>query len=380
MPKILSVLALACIFIISGCTKENPSLASSDGNEGSGRYRDNPQPGIVTAGEWNDLENWSFWQNLGQNSSFSLFEDDWGFYTQHRVELYVTDGEGPIRNAHVELRMDNETVWEAKSDYKGMANVWVNLFQKTASVNLSEYSIFIDGAFIDMELQAYGGAINTVTTKPVSSESQLLEIAFVVDATGSMGDELEFLKADLQNVLQKVKITNPELGLRTASVFYRDVGDEYVTRQSPFSYDVDQTIDFIKRQSANGGGDYREAVHTAMNVALNDLQWSASARTKIVFFLLDAPPHFTQDITRDIRNLTAQAAKEGIVFVPVAGSGIDKETEFLMRHIALATNGTYVFITDDSGVGNDHIDATVGEYQMEFLNNLMERLISEYAQ
>ena len=51
-----------------------------------------------------------------------------------------------------------------------------------------------------------------------------------------------------------------------------------------------------------------------------------------------------------------------------------------MRYFAIATNGTYVFITNDSGIGNDHIEPTVGEYEVEFLNNLLVRLINKYAQ
>ena len=45
----------------------------------------------------------------------------------------------------------------------------------------------------------------------------------------------------------------------------------------------------------------------------------------------------------------------------------------------MATNGTYVFITNDSGIGNEHIEATVGEYQVEKLRDLIARLIIAYA-
>ena len=71
------------------------------------------------------------------------------------------------------------------------------------------------------------------------------------------------------------------------------------------------------------------------------------------------------------------ASKKGIKIIPITASGIDKETEFLMRYMAIATNGTYVFITNDSGIGNDHLVASVGDYQVEYLNKLMERLINE---
>lgn len=50
-----------------------------------------------------------------------------------------------------------------------------------------------------------------------------------------------------------------------------------------------------------------------------------------------------------------------------------------MRSFAILTNGTYVFITDDSGIGNDHLEPTIGEFKVEKLNDLMVRLVDEYV-
>ena len=50
-----------------------------------------------------------------------------------------------------------------------------------------------------------------------------------------------------------------------------------------------------------------------------------------------------------------------------------------MRFFSVSTNGTYVFITNDSGIGNDHIEASVGEYEVENLNDLLVRLINKYS-
>jgi hypothetical protein len=73
-------------------------------------------------------------------------------------------------------------------------------------------------------------------------------------------------------------------------------------------------------------------------------------------------------------------AAMGIKLIPIASSGIDKSTEFLLRMMASVTEGTYVFITDDSGVGGEHIQPTVGEYKVEILNDLMVRLIQKYLE
>jgi hypothetical protein len=51
-----------------------------------------------------------------------------------------------------------------------------------------------------------------------------------------------------------------------------------------------------------------------------------------------------------------------------------------MRTFALATNGTYVFLTDDSGVGNAHIKPTTDKYDVEKLNEAIKRVIKQYTQ
>ena len=74
-----------------------------------------------------------------------------------------------------------------------------------------------------------------------------------------------------------------------------------------------------------------------------------------------------------------QAAEKGIRIVPITGSGTNKDTEYLMRCIALATNGTYTFLTDESSIGNSHIQPSTDEYQTEILNDLLVRIIKSYT-
>ena len=51
-----------------------------------------------------------------------------------------------------------------------------------------------------------------------------------------------------------------------------------------------------------------------------------------------------------------------------------------MRTLALTTNGTYVFLTDDSGVGGSHIKPTTDSYDVEKLNDLLVRLAIQYTE
>ena len=63
--------------------------------------------------------------------------------------------------------------------------------------------------------------------------------------------------------------------------------------------------------------------------------------------------------------------------MPVAASGIDRSTEYLFRLLAVQTQGKYIFITNDSGIGGDHLSAEVGQHAVETLNQILVRTIRD---
>ncbi len=283
-------------------------------------------------------------------------------------------------DAAVVLKRDGQAIFNARTDNKGKAELWADLFQSNANPDYSKLAIDINGGAATISnVKAYKDGVNEISL-PAAAAPNRIEVAFVVDATGSMGDELEYLKTELLDVVTRVGNSNPNAAIAASSVFYRDEGDDYVTRVSNFSTDINTTVNFIKKQSAGGGGDFPEAVHTALDKSVNELQWSTTARTRLLFLVLDAPPHHNSTVITSLQGTIKKAAEKGIKIIPVTASGIDKETEFMMRFVSVSTNGSYVFITDDSGVGNDHLEATVGQYKVEFLNNLLVRLINKYAE
>jgi len=379
---------LALLLLIFSCTTEgeldSSSLESvdrtfdSDDSPNNGQGED--QSGLITAGEWNDLDNWQFWLALLNEKDYSDKPDYWSFYNSNRVSVLLKNNEQPLIDAQVRLLKGEQVVWEARTDNFGKAEMWIDLFQSNQPITISEYTLLVNEQIIDADLKLYPEGINDIEINTTLNTSDRVELSFIVDATGSMSDELEFLKDDLASVIQSVKNNNSSLDIYTSSVFYRDEGDEYLVKKSEFSGDLNNTLSFINNQSAGGGGDFPEAVHTAMKTGIEDLQWSNEAKTRIAFLLLDAPPHHKQDVISDLQSSIKEAAQKGIKVIPITASGIDKETEFLMRFFSLSTNGTYVFITNDSGIGNDHIEASVGEYQVEYLNDLMIRLINKYTE
>lgn len=223
-----------------------------------------------------------------------------------------------------------------------------------------------------MSVPVREGTINTITMRNVQADSvDAVDIALVIDATGSMGDEIEYLKVELRNIARTIERSFPRVDQRFALVVYRDEGDAFVSRSFDFTENLNRFEDFLGRQSAGGGGDYPEAMDAALEDAAH-LSWSQDS-AKVVFLVADAPPHAeqmrrTMDAVDDLRTM-------GAAFYPVAASGVASEAEIVMRAAAAGTGGQYVFLTDDSGVGNGHAEPHIPCYEVQSLRDVMIRMV-----
>ncbi|MFN8302390.1 MAG: carboxypeptidase regulatory-like domain-containing protein [Saprospiraceae bacterium] len=371
--------------------EEKPALkedAMSD--ERRGTYAEPaPHAGLLTAGEWNDLHNWSkHWTDLLADGEIGPYEDMYKFYPRRRYAVMLqNEQEYPIVDAEVKLLdRSGNVVWEARTDNVGRAELWADLYSPGASARSQEASAgyrlfaFVEGKKYEFPTaKPFSEGLNHLKINRECRAPKNVDIVWAVDATGSMGDEIEYLKTEVLDVIGRVQHNNPDLSIRMGTVFYRDQGDEYVVKSSGLSPDIRQTVDYIGRQYAGGGGDYPEAVHSALEEAIYRQPWSADAVTRICFLVLDASPHQDPAVIESLQKTIREAARKGIRIVPVSASGIQKDTEFLMKFFGLATNGSYVFLTDHSGIGGKHLEPTTDEYKVELLNDLLVRLITEYS-
>jgi hypothetical protein len=331
---------------------------------------------LLTAGEINDYKKWKMWEDFTE-SDFKSWSEHWDLYPKQRYCVQLTNKNFYAMAGQEVFLIDQQTkdtVWKAVTDNTGKAELWANFNQWKKEAG--KYFIASKGYENIASPMTFENGINRMNANIACSNSKTVDIAFVVDATGSMGDEIEYLKVELEDVLNKTFEQYKNYDLHVASVFYRDKNDAYVTKHVDFNTDLLKVLNFIKLQSAGGGGDFPEAVHSALHTAIDSLHWDDKAAAKILFLILDAPPH--SEVKNEMSYLIQKAAAKGIRIVPIVCSGADKNTEFIMRSIALATNGTYVFLTDNNaGIGGNHMKPTTDVYNVELLNNLLPRIIQQ---
>lgn len=328
-----------------------------------------PEAGLLTGGEWNDNAHWADWQALyGAREDWNSYKSDWRIKRTHRLAVEVIGGtDAPIEGALV-----TASGMSAVTNNRGMAYLFTEEEPRKLTVTCP------GSPSVERKLNYTEGMTEVVEiTSGKSSTSKKLDLMIMCDTTGSMSDELEYLKAELSEIVRGIKSENANIPTRVSVNFYRDEEDEYEVRQFPFSEDIDNVVEAIGEQTADGGGDFPEAVHTALDSAVNGHEWESDS-VKIMFLVLDAPPHSDEQIVDSVNKYVLQAAEKGIRIVPIASSGIDKSTEYLLRTMAFTTGGTYTFLTDDSGIGGKHIEPTVGAFNVEKLSDMMVRIVGEY--
>ena len=83
-----------------------------------------------------------------------------------------------------------------------------------------------------------------------------VEVAFVLDTTGSMGGLIEGAKRKIWSIATAIVDSNPDADIRMGLVAYRDIGDDYVTRKFDLTTDIQDLYANLLELRARGGGDW----------------------------------------------------------------------------------------------------------------------------
>ena len=325
--------------------------------------------GQLTCSALDDNEHYDYWKTLANSTQegqgiFQGYKEKFAFNTYHRLDLTIKNGN------YVQVKIKGEETYACVDNLSK-----AYLFAKEDKENYDIEITYLDKDNKEQKVEKTVTNGEEIDLESVHENANLLEIMFVIDATGSMGDEMTYIKSEIDDVISKVKEENKGATISLAMMVYRDEGDEYVTKYNDFTQNIAAQQSFLSKQSANGGGDFEEAVDVALKEAINK-QWSSKS-TKLLFHVADAPAH--DEKVSSWNESALLAAKKGIKIISVASSGIDKKTEYFFRSQSLLTAGQYVYLTNHSGIGGEHLDATIDvELTVEFLNACLTRLINGY--
>eukprot|EP01083_Nonionella_stella_P174503 605127_1 len=129
--------------------------------------------------------------------------------------------------------------------------------------------------------------------EPHKGDKTPLDVAFVLDCTGSMNSYIQSCKDNIIAISSKISKEVDNCDVQFALVSYRDIPPQdktFVTKilnftPIPFKIQIE-----LQQISASGGGDQPEALTSALYACHKQLEWR-NPSIKIIIVITDAPPH-----------------------------------------------------------------------------------------
>jgi subtilisin family serine protease len=236
-------------------------------------------------------------------------------------------------------------------------------------------------------LNANNSVVNALKTVETSVEKVLktevdngLDLCFVVDTTGSMGDDIENAKANMASILEHLAAKTENY--RVALIDYRDYpersneSEDYPYKiQLYFTSNNESITDAINGLDLGNGGDSEETVYSALMSAVK-LDWRSDAK-KVIIILGDAAPLDPEPITdftyddvllalfnadinidyEDSDDRVVDALDASLINVFSIGTDASSDAADFFEQISTSTGGSYASVDDASKVGDAIIDS-----------------------
>ena len=329
----------------------------------------------LSVGEVNDNERWDeYLLYRNRYSGPSVHDVD----VSERYVVTVTDSDGrPVYNARVRVSAGDVALFEGRTYANGQTLFFPLAF--AGSEGAQSFTLNVEQDAVSQQLDfTRGGERNWDVTLDVnqspSGSGVPLDILFLLDATGSMDDEIAQIRDTLLSIASRISDLPSQPDLRLGLVAYRDRGDEFVTQVYDFEPDAERFLDTIRGVVAKGGGDIPESLNEALHVAVHEPGWRLEEAIRLVFLIADAPPHLDYPDDYSYADEMAEAHRRGIKIFSVASSGLDPQGEYIFRQIAQHTMGRFIFIVYGAGGTTPH---EVSRYTVERLDDLIVSLVED---
>lgn len=310
-------------------------FGAGHGRIGGAYQQQTEAPAAVRTGEWDDNASLADFRRLVTNKQNALPIEP--LDVSMRRTLVACDSAGkPLAGCPIMISDGQGTTITLRTRSSGRALLFPRAERLAGSLTASlrcggnSVTASIDGNAEDSTVRLDG-------REPRDAPGATIDVAFALDTTGSMSEEIAALKSTLQKVIARA--ANVRVGL----VEYKDRGDEFTTRVYPMSRDLEKFSASIASISAAGGNDYPEAMDVGLHDAVTKLEWSDAAPARLLFVIGDAPPHARVE-GPSYADSARLAAHAGIQIFSVAASGMDEFGQIVFRQIAQYTGGTELFV------------------------------------
>lgn len=293
-----------------------------------------------------------------------------------RMVRVLDAGGAPVPGARIAVidRAADALVWNGTTYGDGLAPFYPHLAGTDGAIGDWIVQAEVDGEVLSRPWDGRGDVLTLQTDTWNRDGAVDLDVVFVIDTTGSMSDEIARIKQTLLAVTERVRGLDQQVDLRYGAVLYRDLGDEYLTRHTPLTHDVQAFDAMLQQIHAGGGGDGPESLNQGLSMAVGAMDWREGA-AKLTFLVADAPPHMDYQDDTTYADASIAALARGIRIHTVAASGLDDFGSLVFRQSAQLTRGEFVFIEYGSVAASAADHGVTGQVSSNNLDAILFRKI-----
>jgi Mg-chelatase subunit ChlD len=308
----------------------------------------NQQGTPLKAGEVDD--NADFAQYLEYLRSYSGPPAHQADVSERYILTVVNEQQQPVLDARVRLFDAQQLVFEGRTYAGGKTIFFPRAVGLSSNTNTLRMQVEKGNSVAEGQLKRGQDGEQTIVLRGAAALPQKprLDVLFLLDATGSMGDEISQIQNTIASIAERVDGIEPRPDLRFGLVAYRDRGDEYVTRVYDFTPDVAQFQQLLASVRADGGGDTPESLNEGLHNAIQSVGWADDA-VRLAFLVADAPPHLDYPQDYDYIKEARVAVSKGIKIYTIAASNTEDDAEYIFRQLAQQTMGHFIFLTYQPG-------------------------------
>lgn len=264
---------------------------------------------------------------------------------QERIVVSVTDGtEKPVANALVTVSASTGKLAAGKTAADGT----FLFFPSEHAASLSSYSVAVSAMGQETAVAVERGGRREVAVKLSGQRPAYrnvpLDILFILDTTGSMGEEIQRLKTTIELINLNLSSLSSKPKVRFGLVLYKDRGDQYVTQTVPLTGDLPAFQKALGKVRADGGGDDPEDLQAALQETIRGVAWDPDG-IRLGFIITDAPPHLDYGQEFTYVDAVHGAREAGIKLYSVGTGGLPLAGEMVLRQISQYTGARYIFLT-----------------------------------
>jgi Mg-chelatase subunit ChlD len=327
----------------------------------------------VRAGEWDDNANYRDFAKWLQESPRNVARLD----IKDRQFVVVKDKHGkPVPNCRISIESNGNT-----TSLTTMASGRALWFPHAYNAGNTATATALCGGETKVSAKL-AGQLDTITQLVLQTEREVparrtIDLAFVLDTTGSMSEEIEAVKQTINAVA--AQLSTDQTDVRIGLVEYKDRGDELVTKAYPFSSNLKAFSRSVAGLSASGGGDVPEDMQKGVQDALEKLQWRTNAVSRMVVVIADAPPQLHYQDEKTFVQSAKLAAEKGIKLFTVSASGMNDVGQVVMRQMAQFTGASNMFVlrggAGPQSVGGGDPKSSCGGTQEQYSSGKLDKLI-----